>query len=114
MPQKASVGVIIQSSGRPETVHETSGSPAISVNRSASASIWKVVWHEMPIETTHRVSLVKDMGGRLTLPVAHRHAGAHVLLHAVLREGIAKAVLGQGGHAIDRLDQVLRRRRHQH
>src|SRR6185312_4684019 len=49
-----------------------------------------------------------------SLAVADRHAGAHVLLNAVLRERIAEAVLGERAHAFERLQQLVGRKRHQH
>src|SRR5437763_8941923 len=49
-----------------------------------------------------------------TAGIADRHAGAHVLLDAVLREGVAQPVLRQGFHPRNGLRQVVRRQRHQH
>ena len=52
--------------------------------------------------------------GTLSAWITHREAGADVLLDAVLREGIAQAVLGERLHAGDRLGEVVGRQGHQH
>src|SRR6476646_5693122 len=66
------------------------------------------------------LDLSRGLHGPTLLPsptavgVTLRHAFADILLDAILREGVAEAVLGQRRHAIDGLVYVLGRQRHQH